>query len=310
MGLCDAHCHFFSQRFFEALGREKYGPESAPPAERIARELGWETPGTPRDLAERWLAELDEHRVTRAALIASVPGDEESVSEAVRRHPQRFVGYFVHNPAAPEARSRAARAFRDLELRCVCLFPALHHYRLDDRSVIELFETAAEHHGAVFAHCGFLSIEARTRLGIPSRLDLRCGDPLALAATAARFPTVPVIVPHFGSGFFRELLMAVDAAPNILIDTSSSNAWVKYLPGLTLAEVFRRAIAAAGPGRLLFGTDSSYFPRGWRRVIHGAQRTALDEIGVEAETAAKIFGGNFERVFPPRSSAAMPQRPA
>ena len=92
--------------------------------------------------------------------------------------------------------------------------------------------------------------------------------------------------------------MAVDAAPNIYLDTSSSNAWVKYVPGLTLADVFRRALGSAGPDRLIFGTDSSYFPRGWRRVIHGAQRTALDEIGVEADAATKIFSGNFNRVFP------------
>jgi hypothetical protein len=73
---------------------------------------------------------------------------------------------------------------------------------------------------------------------------------------------------------------------------------LKYIAGLTLADVFRRALAVAGPNRLLFGTDSSYFPRGWRRVIYGAQMTALDEIGVEPEGCAKILGGNFDRLFP------------
>jgi uncharacterized protein len=158
---------------------------------------------------------------------------------------------------------------------------------------------AGEHGSAVFAHCGYLSIEARVRLQLPSRIDLRAGDPLAVAATAVRFPQVPVIVPHFGAGFFREALMAADAAPNIYLDTSSSNAWVKYVPGLTLTEVFRRALATAGPDRLIFGTDSSFFPRGWRRVIHGAQRTVLDELGVEPDVAAKIFSGNFDRIFGP-----------
>jgi uncharacterized protein len=61
--------------------------------------------------------------------------------------------------------------------------------------------------------------------------------------------------------------------------------------------VFRRALLLVGPDRLLFGTDSSSFPRGWRRVIYGAQRTALDEIGVELEVREKIFSKNFERVF-------------
>jgi predicted TIM-barrel fold metal-dependent hydrolase len=127
--------------------------------------------------------------------------------------------------------------------------------------------------------------------------DLRLGDPLALATTCVRFPDVPVIVPHFGAGFFREALMAAEACPNIHLDTSSSNAWVKFVPGLTLTEVFRRALAVAGPERLIFGSDSSFFPRGWRRVLYGAQRTVLDELGVEASVSEKIFSGNFERLF-------------
>jgi predicted TIM-barrel fold metal-dependent hydrolase len=94
--------------------------------------------------------------------------------------------------------------------------------------------------------------------------------------------------------------MAGEVCPTIHFDTSSSNGWVKYIPGLALPEVFRRALAIVGPDRLVFGTDSSYFPRGWHRVIYGAQRTALDELGVEAAVADKIFGGNFERMFPRR----------
>jgi predicted TIM-barrel fold metal-dependent hydrolase len=97
--------------------------------------------------------------------------------------------------------------------------------------------------------------------------------------------------------------MAADICPSIYLDTSSSNGWLKYTPGLTLSEVFRRALAIVGPGRLLFGTDSSYFPRGWRRVIYGAQMTALDEIGVEPEACARILGGNFDEIFAPRQAA-------
>jgi hypothetical protein len=297
MMLHDAHCHFLSSRFFEALGREKFGAQAGVAAERISEEVGWEAPGTAEALAARWVAELDRHRVSRVGLIASVPGDEESVAVAVARHPQRFVGFFVLNAVAPDAEERARRAFADLDLRCMCLFAAMHRYRLDDDRVARLFEIAAAHGGAVFAHCGHLSIEARAKLGLRSTFDVRFGDPLALAATAASFPTVPVIVPHFGGGFFREALMAAESCPNLLFDTSSSNSWIKFVPGLTLTEVFRRALAVAGPDRLLFGTDSSFFPRGWRRVIHGAQQTILDELGVEPALRDKIFSGNFERVF-------------
>jgi predicted TIM-barrel fold metal-dependent hydrolase len=93
--------------------------------------------------------------------------------------------------------------------------------------------------------------------------------------------------------------MAAEACPNIVFDTSSSNSWIKFLPGVTLADVFRRALAVAGPDRILFGTDSSFFPRGWRQVIYGTQRAILDDLGVEPEVARRLFAGNFDRIFPP-----------
>jgi hypothetical protein len=294
----DAHCHFFSNSFFEALGRERY--RHAVAARVVAEELGWEVSDGAEALADRWIAELDEHGVSRAALMASVPGDEDSVALAAQRHPTRIVGFYALNPTAPDATERAERAFGAAGLRCVCLFPAMHRYSLRDRCVAAIFEAAARHGAAVFAHCGYLSIEARAKLGLPSLFDLGCGDPLALAATAVHFPDVPVIVPHFGAGFFSEALMAAEMCPSIVFDTSSSNAWLRYFPGLTLAEVFRRTLLLLGPDRVLFGTDSSFFPRGWRRVIYGAQRTALDELGVEREVQEKIFGLNFDRIFPIR----------
>lgn len=299
MNVNDGHCHFLSNRFFEALGHEKVKGTRPVSGSDVATELAMEAPGPAESLADRWIAELDRNHVSRAALIGSIPGDEESVAAAVRRHPARFVGFFALNAAAPDAADRATRAFGELSLRCVCLFPAMHRYGLDDDRTAKVFEIAAAHGGAVFAHCGFLSIEMRSRFGLKAAWDLRRGDPLALATVAAAFPQVPVIVPHFGGGFFREALMAAEACPNILFDTSSSNSWIRFVPGLTLVEVFRSALSVAGPQRLIFGTDSSYFPRGWRKTICGAQRTILDEIGVEPEVARCIFSGNFDRIFQP-----------
>jgi uncharacterized protein len=295
MQLNDVHCHFFTEAFLASLGRRQ--GEQTQGVNEVAAALGWDSPGSSEALADRWVRELDEHQVSRAALIASVPCDEASVSTAVARHPRRLVGFFMLNPLAPDAMERLERGFTQLGLRGVCLFPAMHGYRFDDDRVVEVFRIAQARRGAVFGHCGFLYIEARARLGLPAAFDLRLGDPLALAATAARFPGVPVIVPHFGAGFLREALMAAAMCPNIHLDSSSSNSWVRFVPGLTLTEVFRRALSVAGADRILFGTDSSCFPRGWRQVLYGAQRTALDELGVEPEVQQKIFSGNFDRIF-------------
>ena len=83
----DGHCHFLSNRFFEALGQEKVQGTRPVSASEVAAELAVEAPGPAESLADRWIAELDRHHVSRAALIASIPGDEESVAAATHRHP-------------------------------------------------------------------------------------------------------------------------------------------------------------------------------------------------------------------------------
>lgn len=290
----DAHCHFFSPAFFSALARQR-GHDAG---DAICAELGWDSPGSAGALADRWVHELDTRSVNRAALIASVPGDESSVSEAVARHPSRLVGMFMVDPGSPDVIERITTAVGALGLRGVCLFPAMHHVPLDDDRVFRCVEAAATRAGvAVFTHCGVLSIGVRRKLGLASRFDVRLGDPLAVARLAHAYPDVPFIIPHFGAGFFREALMAADSAANIYFDTSSSNSWIRYTPGLTLDGVFRAALEVVGPSRLLFGTDSSFFPRGWQAGVYERQRTMVSELGVTEADASLIFGGNFDRLF-------------
>jgi predicted TIM-barrel fold metal-dependent hydrolase len=294
----DAHCHFFSNRLFTALSAQRGRSQSV---EELCRELQWDPPGSPEDLAGRWVKELDAAGVARATLIASVPGDEESVAVAVKAHPTRFVGFFMLDPSTPDAPERARHALTELGLRAVCLFPAMHHVSLYDDRVTRIVETVAQVPGAaVFIHCGALSVGVRQKLGLPSHYHLRLGNPLEVSRLALAFPRVPFIIPHFGAGLFREALMAADLCPNIYFDTSSTNRWIRYTPGLTLAEAFRTAIGIAGPSRLLFGTDSSFFPRGWQRPIYEEQKAIVVGLHLGATDAGAIFGGNFERLFPVR----------
>ena len=301
----DAHCHFFSRQFFETLGRQR-GP-GADSAAEISAELGWTPPGSPEELADAWARELDKNGVARAALIASVPLDEASVAQAVARHPSRFVGFFMLDPTSPDSARRVEHALHELKLRGICLFPAMQRYSLHDPAVKAVIDVVAAHQqstaAAIFVHCGALSVGVRRKLGLPSRFDVRYGNPLDLQLVAADHPHVPFIIPHFGAGFLREALLVADLCPNIHLDTSSSNRWLSYHPGLTLADVFRQAVETIGCERLLFGTDSSFFPRGWHRSIYDTQMSALTAAGVDERGREHIFATNFERLFPLHGSA-------
>jgi uncharacterized protein len=302
MTITDAHCHFFSRRFFDSLFDAvlRQAPDTpGRPEDRLVRAIAWEAPGDDAALADRWARELDQHGVARAALIASLPGDEHAVATAVRRHPSRFVGAFMFDPTTADASTRLATALDELGMRTVCLFPAMHRYYLHDAAVARVFEAAQSRPGtAVFVHCGALSVGIRAKLGLPSPFEIRFGNPIDLHGVALAYSRVPIVIPHFGAGLFREALMLADLCPNVHFDSSSSNSWIRYHPDLMLPRVFAQALAVAGPRRILFGTDSSFFPRGWQREVYDAQQRIWDELGTSGADRALIMGGNFDRLFP------------
>jgi len=293
----DAHVHFFTSAFFRSLA-----VQSGQTVERIGETLGWQLPPSePEQLAEIWARELDRCGVAQASLIASFPGDEDSVGRAVAHLPARFHGYFMLNAAAPDAADRVRRALAGPHLRGICLFPAMHRFSMREPRVRAILEISATQPGAVvFVHCGVLTVGVRAKLGLPSPFDMSFSNPLDLHAVALEFPKLNFVVPHFGAGYFRETLMLCDLCPNVYLDTSSSNSWLRYQPeGLDLAGAFRRALDVVGPRRLLFGTDSSFFPRGWHAAIFQTQAAVLEKLGISGADARLIFGENLRRLLGP-----------
>ena len=300
LSVADAHVHFFSHAFFATLAAQRSASADVDAAaQEVMRILGWTPPPVdPGELAEIWARELDRHGVSRAALIASVPCDEESVAAAIARFPERFHGYFMVNPLAPDAVERVQAALA-MGLQGICLFPAMHRYPIGDGRVELILQAASTYSGVViFVHCGVLTVGVRRKLGLASPFDMRFSNPIDLHPVALLHPKLNFVVPHFGAGYLREALMLCDLCPNVYLDTSSSNSWVRYhAPDLDLKSVFRRALDVAGARRLLFGSDSSFFPRGWHAAVFESQAKILYELGVGRDDAAAILGGNFDRLL-------------
>jgi len=281
----DAHAHFFSRRFFEAVASQ-----AGKTATEVAGALGWDlAPQNPVGLAETWAAELSGYGVSRMALIASVPGDEDSVTAARAAYPERFLAFAMVNPLAENAPVTSG-------LDAICLFPAMHRYSMHDPKVAALLDQAAAQGCVVFVHCGVLTVGFRRKLGLPSPFDMRFSNPLDLHSIALGCPKVRFVIPHFGAGYLREALMLADLCSNVYLDTSSSNSWMRY-EALDLKTVFRRALDVVGAGRLLFGTDSSFFPRGWNHDVFETQTRALLDLGISSSDARLILGENLERLF-------------
>ena len=297
--LIDAHTHFFSYQFFQTFAR--LAGQSLPaeaPLTAVAQRLGIEIP--PEDaihLGQRWVGEMDTYGLERLVMFTSVPGDHPSVATAVQAFPERIIGYIMLDPTQPTA----IKALRDAVqhgLKGVTLFPAMHHFHADDERVYPLYQAASELNIPVFVHFGVLQVSIRDKLGLPNVFDLRYANPIDLHKVAIDFPGVNFIVPHFGCGYFREALMLGAQAPNIYVDTSSSNAWLTYMPSdLDLKTVFAKTLQVFGPRRILFGTDSNVFPRGWRQDIFRQQVEILHDLNTPPEAAELILGGNIARLL-------------
>jgi predicted TIM-barrel fold metal-dependent hydrolase len=298
--LADFHTHLFSRTLFETLAGAS-SLRGTPPErlERVTRTLGLALP--PADDEEhmaRWLDEMERHGVSHMVSFASAP-EEHAVLDRLAPRTQGRLTFFAYlDPLRAGAAKELASLLEHGTVRGALFFPALHHYRLHGPEVAAAFEVLEAHGAPAVVHCGLLRIPLRERFGLPRQVDLSCANPLDLIVPAERFPHVAFVIPHFGAGFLRETLLAGAQCANVYVDTSSSHAWLKTEPArLSLADVFERALAVFGPERILFGTDSSTFPRGWRRDLLLAQREALGACGVREEDRARILGMNAAQLL-------------
>ena len=300
MSLIDFHSHFFSAPFFRALAERS--PLPGDPASRLAavsKKTGIELPGD--DVAAhlaRWTAELDRHGVDHLCTFASDPAEIPAVCEAAALSKGRLSAFAVVDPKVAGAPEKIRGLLEAKKIRGVLVFPAMHHYRIGDPEVRPLLEVLAAHKAVIFVHCGLLVVKLRDLLGLPRVQDVAFADPLSVVPAANAFPQVSFVIPHFGAGMFRETLMAGAMCGNVHVDTSSSNSWTStQSPPPTLAEVFERTLEVFGPERILFGTDSNTFPRGWRADRLADQQEALAAANASDSDREKIFGGNARRLL-------------
>ena len=123
-------------------------------------------------------------------------------------------------------------------------------------------------------------------------------NPLVLQDVARAFPDVPFVVPHFGCGYPRELLHLMWVCGNVYVDTSGSNEWMRWMPyALDLRTLFAKFLDTVGAQRIIFGTDSSWFPRGFARRYLEVQLEACRELGLGDGDVRLIFAGNAARLL-------------
>lgn len=291
----DAHAHLFTRKFFETMaGLAPPGRLAGPDlVSSLAQETGLEIPGECGGAAKQWEREIVKRGIASIVLIGSIPGESDEVADAVKSLGGRCIGYAMVDPTRPGCSSLITQ-MKEKGLRGAAFFPAMHGYRISDEAILPALDSVRDSGLGAFVHFGLLRLGLRDRLGVGNPFDLRYANPIDLHGVALRYPEITFQIPHFGCGFFREVLLLGAQASNVVLDTSSSNSWIKtQAPEITLQNVFARALDVYGSKRILFGTDSSVFPRGWRNDIFEEQVTALQKLGLSAGEAADVLGENL-----------------
>jgi predicted TIM-barrel fold metal-dependent hydrolase len=155
--------------------------------------------------------------------------DNAQVAEVLRAHPELFVGWIFLNPRT------SGNALEELEqwravpgFAGVKLHPHWHDWEIEE---------------------GVPILRRCEELGLPVLIHLGFGKSGDWQRIADGFPKLKVLFAHAGMPHFQRLWPRMRDYPNLYLDLSS--------PYLDEA-LARRAVAAVGPERALYGTDAPY----------------------------------------------------
>lgn len=308
--IIDFHTHFpTDQPWFTEMGDtiKNYQARVSPERVALIRKLSqpyeeqwrrmWDFPKAEgkevhpgdREQARRWVAELDKYGIHSIGFVTG--GGNEHLAEIVSWHPDRFVGFAHHSPFIPDAVEKLDHAVKNLGLRAYKLLAPLIEEPIEHPDAFPVWEKCAELGIPVLIHFGIQGGAG----GIAWHENI---NPLKLHNVAKSFPDVTFVIPHFGCAWERETLQLCWACPNVSVDTSGSNQWIRWVPGeVTVKYLFRKYYETIGPSRIIFGSDSSWFPRGFAyRYLQDQVRDCLD-LNMPDEHIQMIFAGNAARLL-------------
>jgi predicted TIM-barrel fold metal-dependent hydrolase len=241
---------------------------------------------TPEELAPWYAKRLADSDVAKA-LVVSVMPDSQYLRDFLLASNGTVHALCNVDPRDPKAGELLEREMK-AGYRGVKLYPVNRCYRLSAPECRPFFEAANELKANMIIHYG---------VTVDPTGDLNYADPLDLSPVARDFPDLTFVIAHFGAGWLDSVLRLAYQCKNVCVDTSGTNNWMDYyVPKMTLAEVFERALNALGPERVLFGTDSGTTAP-YRRWIRWMQQRTLEEMGLLEGERDLILRGNASRIF-------------
>lgn len=297
MRVIDSHVHFPVKKIIDdgkqgmpsdsiwAAGQKEPDPWLS--GERAKWQSAWRFPKpqevTPEEAEQRWVAECENYDYLSRIVFVTTGGNDRATA-LMKAHPDHFIAYAHHDPFLADAAARLETALGAGGLKGYKILGPSLSGSIADKSLYPLWEIAQAAEVPVLIHFG---IEGAAG-GIANHVNI---NPLAIHGVAKDFPGMRIIIPHFGCGYIFETLNLCWACPNVSIDTSGSNQWMRWMPyEVNLEILFRKYYETIGPSRIIFGTDSSWFPRGFATSYLDEQVRSMVYVGYnEDERDAVLY---------------------
>lgn len=249
------------------------------------------------DLTEEMLAQMDHVGIQKAVVQSRGIGTNEAVADAVKRHPDRFIGLFrpVYNTRISgkqdaldydELARNMDRWVNVLGLRGmgeirVSRFSAESAPDKIAHDLTPLLEVLSKHKLPIMFQTAWTQFGTPIYHGIPSFVD----------DLAERFPEVPFIITKMGRGYdtiFDICLLIAFKHDNVYLDTVQSRP-----------EHVARAVAEIGADRVIFGTD---WEQTWAALnspadIYTRSIKIVDDSGISDSQKEWVFGKTVSTLF-------------
>ncbi len=299
--IIDEHSHPF--------GNSNVDLSSYVKSRRDAVVLRWRHPevfdslllGSNIDMTEIMLKDMDANGIDKA-IIQGMAGQDQNpvVSEAVKRHPDRFIGLFVIGSDYLPGNPKSANGFRpvvdigDLNEFVGYCVRTLGLKGLGETSIHQFSnETAPDR----LAKDLFPLMEALAKYRVPVMFATAWSKfghflaqhvPFFVDHLAERFPEVPIIITKMGRGYsflFEISLMVAYKHVNVYLDTVQ-----------TIPEHLFKAVNELGADRVMFGSD---WDPAWRidPSMYSRQLEIVEKSGISEEDKRWVLGKTCSSLF-------------
>jgi len=235
------------------------------------------------------------------ALILATSAQIADVSEAMKKHPKRFIGIGSMKLDDPQAVALVDR-FHEAGFRGLGeLTGPLKNY--DDKSYTPIYERAEKYGMILLFHTGIVN---RTTPDVPSDVSVDRMRITTLDNIARRFPKLTLIAAHLGNPDYAWAAELGRWNPNLIFDVSGSTL-IKFQENPQIfktifwwSNVVSPHTPKGGPSafeKLVFGSDVFGGEiEEFDREIERYQKM-LDACGVGKDAQANIFGGTMRRIL-------------